>query len=123
MPGFDPAYMLDQSHNVTDPIESLMTSAVEVVRAYVQAHLVDRAQLAEHQERNDALLALQTAEAARSQTDVEPILAHGAPSRGRRHRPGGRLPRERLPAARGREAARRRSRAQASSRRRRHRAR
>ena len=22
--GFDPAYMLDQSHNVTDPIESLM---------------------------------------------------------------------------------------------------
>jgi len=32
--------MLDQSHNVTDPIESLMTSAVEVVRTYVQAHLV-----------------------------------------------------------------------------------
>ena len=38
--------MLDQSHNVTDPIESLMTSAVEVVRAYVQAHLVDREALA-----------------------------------------------------------------------------
>ena len=46
MPGFDPAYMLDQSHNVTDPIESLMTSAIEVVRAYVQAHLVDREALA-----------------------------------------------------------------------------
>ena len=45
VPGFDPAYMLDQSHNVTDPIESLMTSAIEVVRAYVQAHLVDRAAL------------------------------------------------------------------------------
>ena len=43
VPGFDPAYMLDQSHNVTDPLESLMTSAAEVVRAYVQAHLVDRA--------------------------------------------------------------------------------
>ena len=28
-PGFDPAYMLDQSHNVTDPIESLMASAME----------------------------------------------------------------------------------------------
>ena len=28
--GFDPAYMLDQSHNVTDPIESLMNSAMEV---------------------------------------------------------------------------------------------
>jgi L-rhamnose isomerase len=37
-PGFDPAYMLDQSHNVTDPIESLMTSAAELVRAYVQVY-------------------------------------------------------------------------------------
>jgi L-rhamnose isomerase/sugar isomerase len=72
--GFDPAYMLDQSHNVTDPIESLMTSAGEVVRAYVQAHLVDRARLAEHQERNDALLALLALKRA-FQTDVEPILA------------------------------------------------
>src|SRR5512134_3597828 len=54
VPGFAPAYMLDQSHNVTDPLESLMTSAVELVRAYVQAHLVDRAALAEAQEKNDA---------------------------------------------------------------------
>ena len=72
--GFDPAYMLDQSHNVTDPIESLMTSAAEVVRAYAQAHLVDRSQLAEHQERNDALMALGALKRA-FQTDVEPILA------------------------------------------------
>ena len=43
MPGFDPAYMLDQSHNVTDPIESLIMSSIEISRAYVQAHLVDRA--------------------------------------------------------------------------------
>jgi len=74
LPGFDPAYMLDQSHNVTDPLESLMTSAIEVVRAYVQAHLVDRAALAEHQERNDGLMALQCLKRA-FQTDVEPILA------------------------------------------------
>lgn len=74
VPGFAPAYMLDQSHNVTDPLESLMTSAEEVVRAYVQAHLVDRAALAEHQERNDALLALQTLKQAFT-TDVTPILA------------------------------------------------
>jgi L-rhamnose isomerase/sugar isomerase len=66
--------MLDQSHNVTDPIESLMTSAGELVRAYVQAHLVDRARLAEHQEGNDALLALQSLKHAFN-TDVEPILA------------------------------------------------
>ena len=31
VPGFAPAYMLDQSHNVTDPIESLVTSSVELV--------------------------------------------------------------------------------------------
>ena len=30
--GFDPAHMLDQSHNVTDPIESLMTSAAQVLQ-------------------------------------------------------------------------------------------
>jgi L-rhamnose isomerase/sugar isomerase len=72
--GFDPAYMLDQSHNVTDPIESLVTSAVELVRAYVQAHLVDRVALHDYQERNDALMALQTLKQAFT-TDVGPILA------------------------------------------------
>jgi len=74
VPGFDPAYMLDQSHNVTDPIESLMTSAAELLRAYVQAHLVDREALAQHQDGNDALLALQALKRAFN-TDVEPILA------------------------------------------------
>jgi L-rhamnose isomerase/sugar isomerase len=82
VPGFDPAYMLDQSHNVTDPIESLMTSAGELGRAYVQAHLVDRARLAEEQEGNDALGALQSLKEA-FHTDVEPILAMA------RHRAGG----------------------------------
>jgi L-rhamnose isomerase/sugar isomerase len=72
--GFDPSYMLDQSHNVTDPAESLMASAIEVVRACVQAHLVDRKALAFHQERNDALMALQTLKDAFT-TDVGPILA------------------------------------------------
>ena len=40
--GFNPAHMLDQSHNVTDPIESLISSANEVRRAYAQALLVNR---------------------------------------------------------------------------------
>ena len=71
---FSPAYMLDQSHNVTDPIESLMMSAVELVRAYVQAHLVNRQALAEAQEKCDALLALATLKQAFT-TDVSPILA------------------------------------------------
>jgi L-rhamnose isomerase/sugar isomerase len=74
LPNFDPAYMLDQSHNVTDPIESLMTSAVEVVRAYVQASLVDRAKLAEAQRSGDALQTLEILKEA-FRTDVSAILA------------------------------------------------
>jgi L-rhamnose isomerase/sugar isomerase len=72
--GFAPSYMLDQSHNVTDPIESLITSAVELTRAYVQAHLVDRVALAGYQHDNDPLMALQTLKQAFT-TDVSPILA------------------------------------------------
>ena len=45
--GFDPAHMLDQCHNVTDPIESLMRQRHRSLqRAYAQALLVDRAALA-----------------------------------------------------------------------------
>ncbi len=74
VPHFNPAYMLDQSHNVTDPIESLMMSAVELVRAYVQAHLVDREALTEAQEKCDPLMALAILKQAFT-TDVVPILA------------------------------------------------
>lgn len=73
-PGFDPAHMLDQSHNVTDPIESLMVSAMEVQRAYAQALLVDRTALEGYQDANDALMAT-TALKTAFRTDVEPILA------------------------------------------------
>ena len=59
---------------MTDPIESLMMSAVELVRAYVQAHLVDRSALTEAQEQCDPLLALSTLKQAFT-TDVAPILA------------------------------------------------
>ena len=70
---FKPAYMLDQSHNVTDPIESLMTSAIEVQRSFVQASLVDREALAGYQSDNDALMASQTLKQA-FRTNVDPIL-------------------------------------------------
>jgi L-rhamnose isomerase/sugar isomerase len=71
---FDPVYMLDQSHNVTDPVESLMMSAIEVNRAFIQAHLVDRQALTEAQERCDPLMALSILKQA-FVTDVTPILA------------------------------------------------
>ena len=71
--GFAPAYMLDQSHNVTDPIESLMTSAGAVQRSYAQALLVDRAALDAAQDANDALAATQLLKHA-FETDVTPLL-------------------------------------------------
>lgn len=73
-PGFSPAYMIDQSHNVTDPIESLMQSTMELQRAYAQALIVDRKSLLAAQEDNDALQAHRTLKAAYT-TDVGPILA------------------------------------------------
>jgi L-rhamnose isomerase/sugar isomerase len=66
--------MIDQSHNVTDPIESLISSANEIRRAYAQALLVDRAALDGYQEGNDALMASETLKRA-YRTDVEPVLA------------------------------------------------
>ncbi|WP_211341026.1 L-rhamnose catabolism isomerase [Paracoccus methylarcula] len=73
-PGLDLAHMIDQSHNVTDPIESLMISACEIQRAFVQALLVDRVALEGYRQENDALMAAATLREA-FRTDVEPILA------------------------------------------------
>ncbi len=71
--GFNPAYMLDQSHNVTDPIESLMTSAAQVQQSYAQALLVDRAELDAAQLANDALMATRALKRG-FETNVTPIL-------------------------------------------------
>lgn len=72
--GFNPNYMLDQSHNVTDPIESLMNSAASVQRSYVAALLVNRETLSEYQFNNDAIMASNTLKNAFN-LDVSPILA------------------------------------------------
>jgi L-rhamnose isomerase/sugar isomerase len=107
---FAPAHMLDQSHNVTDPIESLMTSAIEITRAYAQALLVDRDALAGFQDANDALMATQTLKRAFT-TDVGAILA-----RARLRRGAAIDPVETFRASRYREAAARRRPAVAGSR-------
>jgi L-rhamnose isomerase / sugar isomerase len=72
--GFNPAYMLDQSHNVTDPIESLIVSAMELQRAYAQALLVDRPALEAAQNADDVMAALRIFKAG-FVTDASPILA------------------------------------------------
>jgi L-rhamnose isomerase/sugar isomerase len=81
VPGFNPAYMIDQSHNVTDPIESLMQSAIEILRAYVQASLVDRVALASAQEDSDVLGGHLLVKQAFI-TDVSPILAEARRRKG-----------------------------------------
>ncbi len=72
--GFRPAYMIDQSHNVTDPIESMMSSADAIVASYAKAVIVDRAALHAAQQANDTMMAFQTLRRA-YKTDVSPILA------------------------------------------------
>ena len=119
-PDFNPAHMIDQSHNVTDPIESLMVSAMEIERAYVQAHLVDRAALGRYQEENDALMASETLKQA-FRTDVVADPGDGAPREGRGDRSGRdlshvRLSREDRRAAPALQRQRRRDRLTASSR-------
>ncbi len=49
------SYMIDQSHNVTDPIESLIQSSNEIITAYVKSVLVDQKILAELQKKNDII--------------------------------------------------------------------
>ncbi len=79
--GFSPAYMIDQSHNVTDPIESLMASAVEIQRAFVQASLIDRELLEAAQNGSDAMLGHRLVKQAFI-TDVSPILAEARRRKG-----------------------------------------
>jgi L-rhamnose isomerase/sugar isomerase len=72
--GFDPAYLIDQSHNVTDPIESMLSSAEAIAGAYAKALAVDRAALHDAQESNDVMMAFQALRQG-YRTDVSPLIA------------------------------------------------
>ena len=72
--GFDPAYMIDQSHNVTDPIESMLSSAEAIGQCYARALLVDREALHDAQQANDTMMAFQALRRSYN-VDVAPILA------------------------------------------------
>ena len=71
---FDPAYMIDQSHNITDPAESLLSSAEAIAVAFVKALMVDRALLSDYQRANDVLMAFRTLRDAYG-LDARPIVA------------------------------------------------
>ena len=68
------SYMIDQSHNVTDPIESLILSSNEIVNCYAKSLLVNYNVLEEHQNKDDAIKAMQLLKNAFN-TDVSSITA------------------------------------------------
>jgi L-rhamnose isomerase / sugar isomerase len=81
LPGFDPAYMIDQSHNLKDPIEALLQTVDQLQQAYAKACLVDHDELASHQASGDVLMAERTLKRA-YETDVRPLVAEARRRRG-----------------------------------------
>jgi len=57
---FNPAYMIDQSHNVTGPSGELVVSAEAICVAFVKALMVDRRCLSDYQRSNDVLNGFRT---------------------------------------------------------------
>ena len=69
-----PAYMIDQSHNVKDPIEALLQTVMTLQATYARALLVPSDALAAFQEENDVMMAEQTLRHA-YETDMRPLVA------------------------------------------------
>jgi L-rhamnose isomerase/sugar isomerase len=70
----DLAYMIDESHNLKDPIEDLIQATDQIQVALAQALLVKRDELHEAQEANDPARAAEILQRA-YRTDVRPIVA------------------------------------------------
>ena len=68
------AYMIDQSHNIKDPLEDLIQSTEAVSIAYAQALLVESDALLEAQSSNDAALGQHLLQDA-FRIDVRPLVA------------------------------------------------
>lgn len=69
-----PAFMIDQSHNLKDPVEALLQSVDALQRAYARALLVDREALTHYQTVNDVMMAERTLQDA-FHRDVTPLVA------------------------------------------------
>ena len=69
-----PAWMIDASHNVKDPLEDLMQSIEAIEVAYAKALLIDQKALEEAQLNNDVTVAQNIMKDAFN-TDVRPLLA------------------------------------------------
>ena len=70
---FKPAYMIDQSHNLKDPIEALLMTVDNLHQALAKALLIRRTALTRLQEVNDVVKAERTLQQA-FLTDVRPLV-------------------------------------------------
>ena len=70
----DIAYMIDQSHNLKDPVEDLLQTVDQLQLACAKAWLVDHDALAAHQESGDVLMAERALKDA-FETDARPLVA------------------------------------------------
>jgi L-rhamnose isomerase/sugar isomerase len=68
-----PAWMIDASHNIKDPLEDLIQSLEAIQEAYAKALLVDQNQLRAAQMENDVVLCQEILQDA-YRTDVRPLL-------------------------------------------------
>ncbi|MFT4734412.1 MAG: L-rhamnose isomerase/sugar isomerase [Algoriphagus sp.] len=68
-----PAWMIDASHNIKDPLEDLIQSLEAIMEAYAKALLVDQALLAEAQQNHDVVKCQEILQDA-YRTDVRPLL-------------------------------------------------
>ncbi len=69
-----PAWMIDASHNLKDPLEDLLQSVQNILSTYAKALLVDRQLLSDAQEANDVVAAEECLREA-FWTDTRPLVA------------------------------------------------
>lgn len=76
-----PAWMIDASHNLKDPLEDLMQSLEAIRSSYAKALLVDQKELREAQKNKDVTLCQEILQNAYL-TDVRPLLERARVSKG-----------------------------------------
>ena len=76
-----PAWMIDASHNIKDPLEDLIQSLDAIQEAYAKALLVDQNLLAEAQQNHDVVRCQEILQDA-YRTDVRPLLEKARLNRG-----------------------------------------
>jgi L-rhamnose isomerase / sugar isomerase len=69
-----PAWMIDASHNIKDPLEDLIQSLEAIMLAYAQALILDQNKLEVARENSDVVLGQELLQDA-FRTDLRPLIA------------------------------------------------